>query len=460
MKRQRFLSNLFDFLSSLKLAVLTLCSLAVLLAIGTIYESLYSTKVAQALIYHSFWMSAVMVLLIVNLACAAVDRFPWKKNHIGFVITHAGIITLLIGSFVTQKHGIDASMGLGIGETSRYLYMDEPEVLVYESLPNKAYDLVVRENADYVYRGPRTLNKILLAGRRKLVIKKFHPRVERTIQFFPVGNEKAPPALEFQLNNERVNVREWLSQEHGLQSSMNLGPAQVSFGAAKPKTDFSKGNQLVFYPRGKSSLGYRIVTARTRKSLEGFVEIKKPISTGWMGLEATVHRYYPHSQVEVAYNDVEEDSKQSVRALEVELDGQERWLELNSPQQIAFDDGSSYFVSYGFKKYDIGFNMTLKDFEVGHYGGTMDPMTYTSKVVVGEKGSEQVITMNEPLKHRDFTFYQASFEQDDSGKPTTSVLAVNYDPGRSTKYMGALMTVGGMISMFYFKPRYSRKKRV
>jgi cytochrome c biogenesis protein ResB len=93
--------------------------------------------------------------------------------------------------------------------------------------------------------------------------------------------------------------------------------------------------------------------------------------------------------------------------------------------------------------------MKLKNFSVGRYPGTMMAMSYES--VVDVAGQEHVISMNEPLKHAGFTFYQASFQEDESGKPFLSVLSVNYDPGRWIKYLGSIILVLGIILLFYEK---------
>ena len=34
-----------------------------------------------------------------NILCAALIRYPWKKRQTGFVITHAGLLILLAGSY-------------------------------------------------------------------------------------------------------------------------------------------------------------------------------------------------------------------------------------------------------------------------------------------------------------------------------------------------------------------------
>jgi cytochrome c biogenesis protein ResB len=72
--------------------------------------------------------------------------------------------------------------------------------------------------------------------------------------------------------------------------------------------------------------------------------------------------------------------------------------------------------------------------------------------------TDYLISMNDPLKHASFTFYQASFESDPSGRPTASVLSVNRDPGRALKYFGSLLLVLGAMHLFYMKRRAWLKK--
>mgnify|MGYP003348934206 FL=1 len=89
--------------------------------------------------------------------------------------------------------------------------------------------------------------------------------------------------------------------------------------------------------------------------------------------------------------------------------------------------------------------------------GTTRPKTYASDVEF--EGQKFTISMNEPLHHKGYTFYQASYEADLDGTPKYSVLSVNLDPGRRIKYLGSLMTVLGIVSMFYFKPVYSGRSK-
>ena len=109
--------------ASLKLAVVLLAVLIVAAIAGTIYESSFDAKVARAYVYGAPWFNLWLVLLGANLACSAFSRWPWRKHHLAFLITHLGIITLLIGSLIGRIWGIEGTITLFKGEppTNRLL---------------------------------------------------------------------------------------------------------------------------------------------------------------------------------------------------------------------------------------------------------------------------------------------------------------------------------------------------
>src|SRR6266567_3747939 len=123
----------FEFFASLKLAVVLLAVIIVAAIAGTIYESSFDSKVARAYVYGAPWFNVWLVLLGANLACSALSRWPWRKHHLAFLITHLGIITLLIGSLIGRILGIEGTMTLFKGErpTNRLL-IDQRELRVHD----------------------------------------------------------------------------------------------------------------------------------------------------------------------------------------------------------------------------------------------------------------------------------------------------------------------------------------
>src|SRR5437867_13139277 len=113
----------FEFFASLKLAVVLLAVIIVAAIAGTLYESSFDAKVSRAYVYGAPWFNLWLVLLGANLAVSALSRWPWRKHHLAFLITHLGIITLLIGSLIGRIFGIEGTMTLfkGEGPTNRLL---------------------------------------------------------------------------------------------------------------------------------------------------------------------------------------------------------------------------------------------------------------------------------------------------------------------------------------------------
>lgn len=86
---------------------------------------------------------------------------------------------------------------------------------------------------------------------------------------------------------------------------------------------------------------------------------------------------------------------------------------------------------------------------MARYQGTMRAAAYESVVEVPDLG-EKLISMNEPLKLRGLTVYQASF-QEENGQPVASIFSVNHDPGRFLKYLGSLILSVGIVLLMWFK---------
>ncbi len=125
----RGIDGIYRFLASLKLAVMLLTLLAFTLGYATFFESWYGTDAVQKYIYRSKGFALLLAMLGVNILCAALVRFPWKRRQTGFVVTHAGLITVLIGSFISLKTTDDGRVGLVEGDSGHQYVRIDHEVL-------------------------------------------------------------------------------------------------------------------------------------------------------------------------------------------------------------------------------------------------------------------------------------------------------------------------------------------
>jgi len=465
-KTFRLAYKVFDFFASLELAVSLILSLAVVLAVGTVFESKYGTAVASREVYRSIWMQILLWVFMLNLAAVALSRIPWKRHHIGFLVTHLGIIILLLGSWITQRAGVDGNLVLAPGEAGRAARIDESMLYVFKTVPGKAYELVLGEHLDFDPRRP--LDKPLLlpfddSGVKKSVqILRYLPKAAREVAADVLPAGKGMPGLKFQLTGSRATFDDWLFLQADTGATREVGPAIFRFAPGKPDLKGTPEKAtVVLWMDGDKELPPKMAVARAGQKFKEFGRIKvgAPIDLGWMDFQFILKEFYPSAMPKAEYHELPKDRPGSdfVEVIEVGFGSQTLWLELGSAGQIP-DGDLLYYIQYTKRQVDFGFDVKLKEFNIGYYEGTTKPMTYASEVEVG--GKKHLISMNEPLMYGGYRFYQASYEADENGKPVYSVLSVNLDPGRALKYFGCLMMVLGIVSMFYFKPIYSGKHKL
>jgi hypothetical protein len=124
----RFILGLYEFAASLKLAVILIFALAAVLAWATFVEMDYGLSTVHFALYNTWWFGLLGALLAINIFCAAVIRYPWKRYQTGFVVTHLGLLTLLFGCLLSRRGGIDAQMSIFEGETNHRAYTDDSRI--------------------------------------------------------------------------------------------------------------------------------------------------------------------------------------------------------------------------------------------------------------------------------------------------------------------------------------------
>jgi hypothetical protein len=187
-------------LGSLKLAVGLLITIAGAIAFATVMESKFDTAVARYYIYDNVWFSLWLLALGLNLLCAALSRWPWQRKHIGFVVTHAGIILMLIGAVVGKTRGFEAFVTLDKTKPPATRLNTKEDLLTIET----SGDLALQVPLDLDVRPPTEARPLVypLAGSNLRVI------IDReTDNLVPddtlvAGDTTAPPGVALHFVNE------------------------------------------------------------------------------------------------------------------------------------------------------------------------------------------------------------------------------------------------------------------
>lgn len=223
-----FAVRVFKFLASLKLAVMVLVTLMAVLAAGTFIESAEGTEAARLLVYQAPWFSVILFVLALNLATVAIDRLPWKVRHIGFVVTHLGIIMILFGSFMTQRLMIDGQISIAEGETEHRITLSDPLLYIYSEQHQRTWFFDLPRRA-FPWQGEEALTRSNDGEETPFQIKLLTSYPKATVKETLLPAAEGNPAVKVKLKNSFVDQEQWLMKDHAELSEIQMGPATLKF---------------------------------------------------------------------------------------------------------------------------------------------------------------------------------------------------------------------------------------
>jgi hypothetical protein len=183
---------LWRAITSLKLTIVCLAALMVLVLACTLAQVQLGTWAAVDLYMRSFfvWMgfpgsalrvpvfpggATVGLVLLVNLVAAQLKRLElsWKKS--GLWISHAGLVLLVLGEFVTSAFQRDARMAIEEGQTVNFVESPRDLELAVIDTTDPAFDDVYSIPASRLARG----GTIAVPGTPiTLAVKRFFPNAD------------------------------------------------------------------------------------------------------------------------------------------------------------------------------------------------------------------------------------------------------------------------------------------
>ncbi len=142
-RKESVLWTAVHILGSLNLAVFLLITVAAAIAFATVMESKFDTPVAAYYIYDAVWFDFWLMALALNLLCAAFTRWPWQRRHLGFVITHAGIILMLLGAVIGKSAGFEAFVTLDKTKPPEQRLFTKQNILTIETMAGARWQMPI-----------------------------------------------------------------------------------------------------------------------------------------------------------------------------------------------------------------------------------------------------------------------------------------------------------------------------
>jgi cytochrome c-type biogenesis protein CcsB len=444
--------KIVDFLFSSRLMALILILFAIAIATATFIENDFGNASARSLVYNARWFELLLLIGAVNLLGMTIKKklYQWKK--LTLFLFHLSFILILLGAAITRYTGFEGTMSIREGQSNDLIITDKTYIRVRAEAVSGEKEF--RFPVLFSVLGKNRLNKhIHVHGKQYTFrVKEFIPNAIPVVEPDAAG----------------VPVAELVYLDAGGRKSLVI---------RKGETKKTESVVFLFGTTDGDSSGIQLINHGDSLFFMAPFEVSQTNMADQQVLSLaknSVHHFYPkrlynfrdnlmvlntfYGHAGIAAKSASESNSQSGDALIAELAADHLQKEFilwgkrgipGEPEKLIMDS-TKFIISYGsiFKK--IPFKVTLNDFIVERYPGSMSPSSFESKVQL-ENGHGGIIAskriyMNNVLKYKGFRFYQSSYTSDEK----STILSVNHDwAGTFVTYAGyLLMGIGMMLSLF------------
>lgn len=360
------MKNILKQAASLKITAVCLLALVILVIWGTVYQSEFGLYPAQQKFFYSWYFLVlgfiplpgtvlIFCLLFINLVSALFFRIGFRLANLGNLITHTGILFLLVGSFLTFYFSQESSLVLKEGQTGNV------------SASSHLWELAI-------WTGPEDTG-------------------ERDVFAVDAAGFKPGFGVDFPDLDLDVAVQAFFRSCTPLKAA-DQTVVDLHEKPAEPEAEDNRAGGI-FMIRSAGA-GYRAV-------LFADEIVQAPLT----------------------------------------------------------HQGRPVFLCLRNKRFPLPVSLTLQDFQVTFYPNSDIPRSFSSRVTLQSPGGELqrdvVISMNKPLRYRDYTFFQSSYFVDEAGDEYT-VLSVVKNRGRLLPYISSLWIFTGLLIQFLRKLLASKKR--
>jgi len=454
---------LLSLIGSMKTMAVLMLVFAVSIGYATFVENDFGTATAKALIYNARWFEALMGILALNLSYNIIRFKMWKKGKGLVFLFHVAFLVILFGAAVTRYVGYEGMMHIREGETENKIVSSETflkidydaagksgefkKKLLLSKLGGNSFDTsfdmagksVTVKLVDYIPDAVYTIEEapdgkpianLMVSGGsmpdQVLLTQGEQYENEKIIIDFesnkPVHDGK--PVVRFFMQDGTLKMA------HGFPLTY-LKMADQSRGSVAPSMEDNASERTLFTTENGANFVIRSFIAKGKKTI-----VSQPKNSA-----APMMRSAGEDAMRLQLSDGSETKEVAVMGT---------MGQVGTPVPVTLS-GVPMAVSYGAELIKLPFAIKLTDFQLDRYPGSQSPMSYASEVVLIDK--EQHIEepfrifMNHVLDHRNYRFFQSSYDQDEKG----TVLSVNHDPGTLPTYIGYLMLAIGLFGSLFVK---------
>ncbi len=451
---------------SMKVATLLLFLFGVIIGIATFIENDYGTQTAKALVYNARWFE-IFLLYFILLIVYNIIKYKSYRNKMSVFIFHIAFLVIAIGAIVTRYIGYEGIMSIREGESSSTMVSDvkvlqldiksasqsehfEQSLLLSSMTKNNFSETMEIEGKEVHFE----LIKYLPSAQKVLVSD---PNGKKSIDLM-VSNGKG--------RGKVIHIFEGDSYDAG--TFIITFNSDIEPTPSKPLFKITQRDDKFELTHNFSIKTLSMLTREESNLTKGVSTFEKKRLYQFDNNGVVLKKVYDKSVERYSSSDLKPKSgKPEMITLNVSVGDKSETVNLFSyagnrgkDKKINLD-GVEITLNLGAKVINLPFALKLIDFQLERYPGSMSPASYASEVELtdmeeGIKDMPYRIYMNHVLDHRNYRFFQSSYDPDEKG----TVLSVNHDPGTLPTYLGYILLAIGMIwNLFDKRGRFQKLLR-
>jgi len=456
------MKKILSLIGSMQTMAILMLIFAFAIGYATIVENDYGTMTAKAEIYNARWFEVLLGLLAVNLLYNIYKFKMYKLSKAPIFIFHIAFLIILFGAAVTRYFGYEGTMHIREGMSSSSILSSDPYLNIQVSDGN-----IQKTLSKILYlskRGDNDFEASLKLKDKKVAIKlvEYIPNAIETLVADKNGKAIAKLMITGGGKGKPVALQEGKFYDAGnfvldFNSGEHFDKPVIAM--------YIKDGKL--YMKHNMKLSYLKMADRSKGNLdanENEIFNKRVLYSTDLG-GFVLRDFMPHAHKKVVSNPKSILRASGVDALKFLVRSKDAQKEIliyaqkglqGVPSEVNIN-GLHVSIAYGSKEIKIPFKIKLLDFQLDRYPGSMSPASYASEVELIDKemgiDMKYRIYMNHILEHRQYRFFQASYDMDEKG----TVLSVNHDPGTLPTYIGYFLLALGMFwSLFSKKHRFAK----
>ena len=445
---------------SMKMAVLVLFIFGVAIGTATFIENDYGTQTAQALIYKAQWFEVFLAYFTAILVYNIIKYKSYKSKPAVFLF-HFSFLIIAVGALITRYIGYEGIMHIREGKSTNLMVSDVKLLQVTATQGEQTAGL---EKALYFSTMTKnSLSESLSVGDKKVNIE--------LLRYLPTAHEKVvkdpngKKFLELKISTGQQGKIYYFAKG----DVKDFGDFYVAYDTKsksdKPTFMIKEGDAGALKVDFPHPLKYLNMDDKSSGELSvGENEFKRRHLHQFGDNAVVLKEVHEKARFVIDSHDLKTQSgKPEFIELKVSVGDQSQIVvckpykgQIGELNKLALD-GVNIDLRIGAKLIEIPFAIKLEKFKLERYPGSMTPASYASDVVLIDKEQNinmpYAIYMNHVLDHRNYRFFQSSYDQDEKG----TVLSVNHDPGTWPTYIGYILLTLGMIwSLFIPNGRFQK----